>query len=61
MAKECTFTTKHYPINDLLELDLQNHLEQMSEVGWSLMSTQHLVQNHSETTPQIILFWSKGI
>ena len=60
MPKKYTFSTKHYPVNDLLELDLQNHLDQMAEVGWSLVNTQHLVHPHSETTPQMILFWSKG-
>jgi hypothetical protein len=59
MAQEYTFSTKHYPVNDLLELDLQNHLDQMAEFGWTLVGTQHLVPTHGETTPQMILFWSK--
>jgi predicted GNAT family N-acyltransferase len=43
MAKAYTFTTKHYPVNDLLELDLQDHLEQMAKFGWELVSTQRLI------------------
>ncbi|HTP67059.1 MAG TPA: hypothetical protein VMJ66_16820 [Geobacteraceae bacterium] len=59
MAKAYTFTTKHYPVNDLLELDLQDHLDQMARVGWRLVSTQQLINEHSVTTPQIIFFWGK--
>lgn len=61
MPKEYTFSTKHYPVNDLLELDLQNHLDQMAEIGWTLVSTQQLIHSHSKTTPQMIIFWSKGL
>jgi hypothetical protein len=61
MPNEYTFTTKHYPVNDLWELDLQSHLDQMAEFGWTLVSTQHLVNVHSETTPKMMLFWSKGV
>ncbi len=59
MAKTYTFTTKHYPVNDLLALDLQDHLDQMAKVGWELVSTQQLINEHSATTPQIIFFWGK--
>jgi len=51
MAKEYTFTTKNYPVNDLLELDLEEHLNQMAKVGWELVGTQHLVNEHSSATP----------
>jgi hypothetical protein len=59
MAKAYTFTTKHYPVNDLLELDLQDHLDQMAKVGWELVSTQQLINEHSAKLPQIIFFWGK--
>lgn len=59
MAKEYTFTTKHDPVNDLLELDLQSHLDSMAKFGWALISTQRLINEHSSTTPQIIFFWGK--
>ena len=58
MPKEYTFTTKHFPINDLWELDLEHHLNQMAEDGWILVCTQHLVHEDHQTTPQMILFWS---
>jgi hypothetical protein len=57
MAKSYTFTVKHYPVNDLLGLDLQDHLDSMARVGWELLSTQQLINEHSATTPQIIFFW----
>ena len=57
MAKAYTFTLKHYPVNDLLALDLQDHLDSMSRVGWELVSTEKLIDEHSATTPQILLFW----
>lgn len=60
MAKEYTFTTKHYPINDLLELDLEEHMSQMGKTGWELVCTQQLIREHSHTSPQMILFWSRG-
>ena len=60
MPREYTFSTKHYPINDLWELDLQNHLDQMAADGWSLVSTQHLIREGHQTTPQMIIFWSRG-
>ena len=59
MAKAYTFTTKHYPVNDLLALDLQDHLDQMAKVGWELVSTEQLINEHSATTPQMIFFWGK--
>lgn len=59
MAKVYTFTTKHYPVNDLLALDLQNHLDQMAKQGWELASSQPLINEHSTTTPQIIFFWGR--
>lgn len=40
MAKEHTFTIKHYPVNDLLALDLQEHLDSMAKFGWEMVSTQ---------------------
>ncbi|BEH09426.1 MULTISPECIES: hypothetical protein [Geobacter] len=59
MAKTYTFTVKHYPVNDLLGLDLEAHLDQMGKAGWELVSTQQLINEHSATTPQIIFFWGK--
>ncbi len=59
MAKAYTFTTKHYPVNDLLALDLQDHLDSMAKVGWELVGTQQLINEHSATTPQMIFFWGK--
>ncbi len=60
MTKEHTFTTKNYPINDLLELDLEEHMNQMGKDGWVLVSTQQLIGEQSPTIPQIILFWNRG-
>jgi hypothetical protein len=60
MAKEYLFTIKHYPVNDLLALDLQDHLDQMATTGWELTTTQQLVNDHSSTTPQMIFFWSRN-
>lgn len=60
MAKTYTFTIKHYPVNDLLALDLQDHLDQMSRVGWQLVNSQQLINDHSSTTPQMIFFWGKN-
>lgn len=59
MAKEHTFTTKHYPVNDLLALDLQDHLDSMTKFGWEIVSTQQLINERSSTTPQLIFFWAK--
>jgi hypothetical protein len=59
MAKANTFTVKHYPINDLLALDLQDHLDSMAKLGWDLMSTQQLINEHSSTSPQLLFFWAK--
>ena len=59
MAKTYTFTIKHYPVNDLLALDLQDHFDQMAGVGWELVSSQQLINEHSSTTPQMIFFWGK--
>lgn len=59
MERECTFTTRPYPTNDLYELDLQNHLDQMIKVGWRLVCTQQLITETSQTPQRIVLFWSK--
>ena len=59
MAKKYTFSTKDAPVNDLLELDLQSHLDSMAKFGWVLISTQRLISEHSSTTQQIIFFWGK--
>lgn len=59
MESNATFTTRHYPTNDLLALDLQEHLDSMSKLGWELVTAQHLSSEHSATTPQLILFWRK--
>jgi hypothetical protein len=59
MTKTYTFTIKHYPVNDLLALDLQDHLDQMAAVGWELVNCQQLINEHSSTTPQMIFFWGK--
>lgn len=57
MVKKYSFTIKHYPVNDLLALDLQDHLDSMAKQGWELVSSQQLINEHSPTTPQIIFFW----
>jgi hypothetical protein len=59
MAKALTFTVKHYPVNDLLALDLQEHLNSMAKTGWELLSTEQLINEHSSTTPQLLFFWVK--
>lgn len=59
MAKVYSFTTRHYPINDLLALDLQAHLDQMAKVGWELVSTQPLINEHYDATAQLMFFWGK--
>ncbi|MBT0663694.1 hypothetical protein KI809_05200 [Geobacter pelophilus] len=59
MTKAYSFTIKHYPVNDLLALDLEAHLDQMGKSGWELVSTQQLINEHSSTTPQIIFFWAR--
>jgi len=59
MPKEYTFSTKHYPTNDLYELDLEEHINQMAKAGWELVSTQPLVCESSSTTPQLLFFWGK--
>jgi hypothetical protein len=59
MAKAYTFTIKHYPVNDLLALDLEAHLNLMGQSGWELVSSQQLINEHSSTTPQIIFFWDR--
>ncbi len=60
MTKEHTFTTKNNPINDLLELDLEEHMKQMGKDGWVLVSTQQLIGEKNPTIPKMILFWSRG-
>jgi len=60
MSKAYTFSTKNYPTNDLLALDLQAHMDQMAKVGWELISTQHLTEELKTTSPQLILFWVQG-
>lgn len=57
MPKTYSFTTKSYPTNDLLELDLESHMNQMAETGWELVCTQQLIKEYGTTSPQIILFW----
>ena len=59
MAKTYTFTIRHYPVNELLELDLQDHLDQMAKVGWELVNSQQLINEHSSTTPQMLFFWGR--
>ena len=34
MPKEYTFTTRHSQTTDLYELDLEEHMNQMTKVGW---------------------------
>ena len=60
MAKTYTFTTKHYPVNDLLSLDLQDHLDSMAKLGWELVTSQQLINEHSATTPQLLFFWGRN-
>ena len=59
MTKTHTFSVKHYPINDLFALDLQDHLDRMGQSGWELLSTQPLINEHNSTNPQLIFFWAK--
>ena len=59
MAKANTFTVKHYPVNELLALDLQDHMDGMAKSGWDLVGTQQLINEHSSTTPQLLFFWAK--
>jgi hypothetical protein len=59
MGKSFTFTTKSYPVNDLLALDFQEHLDSMARLGWNLVSTQQLMNGHSSPVAQMILFWGK--
>ena len=59
MTKAYTFTTRHYPANDLLALDLQDHLDSMAKLGWKMVSTQQLMNEHSATVPQMIFFWGR--
>lgn len=60
MPKSYTFTTKNYPTNDLLELDLENHINQMAEADWELVCTQQLIKEYGATSPQMILFWVRA-
>ena len=60
MPKTYTFSTKDYPTNDLMALDLQSHMDQMAKVGWELVSTEHLTNERRSATPQMILFWVQG-
>jgi hypothetical protein len=46
----------NYPVNDLLALDSHDRLDQMTKVGWELVSTQQLINKYSATTPQMIFF-----
>ena len=59
MTKTYTFTTRHYPVNELLALDLQQHLDQMAKEGWDLVSSQQLINKHYDAIPQMIFFWGK--
>jgi hypothetical protein len=52
-------TTTHYPANDLVALDLQDHPEQMAGAGWELISIQQLIKKHSAPTPRMIFFRGK--
>ena len=61
MPKEYTFTAKHYPTNDLYELDLEEHMNQMAKVGWELVSTEQLIHEHNSKTPLLLFFWGKEI
>ena len=60
MTKAYTFSTRSYPTNDLLALDLQSHLDQMAKVGWELISTQHLINERHSGSPQLMFFWVQG-
>lgn len=59
MAKTYTFTIKHYPVNELLALGLQDYIDQMAKVGWELVNSQQLINEHSSTTPQMLFFWGR--
>ena len=48
MAKANTFTVKHYPVNDLLGLDLQDHLESMAESGLDLIDIHDNIQRRCD-------------
>ncbi|HKL25521.1 MAG TPA: hypothetical protein VJ910_04785 [Desulfuromonadales bacterium] len=60
MPKSYTFTTKNYPTNDLLELDLENHINQMAEADWELVCTQQLIKEYGAASPRMILFWVRA-
>jgi hypothetical protein len=31
----------------------------MAKVGWELVSTEQLIQEHNSKTPQLLFFWGK--
>jgi len=47
-AKANTFTAKHYPVNDLLALDLQDHLVSVAESGWVLIDIHDNIQRRGD-------------
>jgi len=51
MAVTHTFTIKHYPVNDLLAPDLQEHLDSVAKFGREMFGTQQLVIENSPATP----------
>jgi hypothetical protein len=53
----------HYqalPVNNLLALALQDHLDEMAKLVWELASAQQFINEHSATSLQEIFFWGKG-
>lgn len=56
MAKSHTFTPKHYPVNELLALYLQEHVDQMVMGGGEIASIQQLILESSPTIDKITFF-----
>lgn len=47
-------------VDDLLALDLQDRLDEMAKLGWEMVSTEQLINEHSPATPQRVFFWCKS-
>jgi hypothetical protein len=35
-------------------------MDQMAKTGWEFLSSQQLINEHSSTTPQMVIFWGKN-
>ena len=60
MPKDYSFTAKHFPVNGLWELDLEQQMNQMAEGGRNLVCTLQLIHEERQSTPQIIIFWGRS-